>query len=236
MPVVSLLCAAPLFAFEPNSYMPKAGEGSSFGGGQKIEKNRTTQEPRVYTGQFGLGVRLGVAQNNPKDMKDAYDEAFDWGYSQKELTRNNGVFGVEVFHEWELEQPTDMLGVRWSYEGYGKNKLSLDWGDEKLEETSYAFPLTVYYKKNNGIKHWSFLAGAGVTLICSELQNKVAGYDESKTKVFPHITVGAEYRFTEVFALGLDVKYNIAAKVKKDGDVLSDRSGIGAALTGRFYF
>ena len=58
----------------------------------------------------------------------------------------------------------------------------------------------------------------------------------SKTKIFPHITAGAEYRFNEVFALGLDVKYNIAAKVKKDDLVLSDRSGIGAALTGRFYF
>ncbi len=58
----------------------------------------------------------------------------------------------------------------------------------------------------------------------------------SKTKVFPHITAGAEYRFSRVFALGVDLKYNIAAKVKKDEAILSDRSGIGAAVTGRFYF
>ena len=102
------------------------------------------------------------------------------------------------------------------------------------------FPVTVYYKRDNGVKNWSWFAGAGISFLRTELEASGAGFGgndkDHKSKVFPHITVGGEYRFTEVFALGLDAKYNIGAKTKKDGAVYSDRSGFGAALTGRFYF
>jgi len=61
-----------------------------------------------------------------------------------------------------------------------------------------------------------------------------------KNKVFPHIVAGGEYRFTKTFALGLEARYNIGGKAKKNIEdeniVLSNRSGFGAALTGRFYF
>ena len=81
----------------------------------------------------------------------------------------------------------------------------------------------------------SWFAGAGVTFISSTIEQ--TGFsDVDKDKVFPHIIAGGEYRFTEVFALGLEARYNFSAKVKKDGALISDRSGFGAALTGRFYF
>ena len=122
---------------------------------------------------------------------------------------------------------------------YGENELKLKApGDSaKLTETTYSFPFTVYYKRDNGIKNFSWFAGAGFTILHSKVEvSGVEDDDVSKTKVFPHIVVGGEYRFTQVFALGLEARYNFGAKVKKDGAVLSDRSGFGAALTGRFYF
>lgn len=216
-----------------NSYSAHSDNGSLFGNqsGSTVEKS--------YSGHWGLGLRLGIAENNPKDIEEIYDHAFDYGYSEKELTKGHGVYGAEVLYEFDLSEETNKFGLKLGVEGYGENELSLDWGDEKLTETTYAIPLTAYYKIDYGIKNWSWFAGAGVTYIRSELEVKQTGYPTetfSKSKVFPHITAGAEYRFSKLFALGLDVKYNIDAKVKKDGDLLSDRSGIGAAITGRFYF
>ncbi len=237
--VIGLLCVAPLFAYEANSYMQKPGQGSLFGGNQKTKEEKIVRETSVRTGQFGIGLRAGIAQNDPKTMKEIYDEAFDLGWSEKELTKGNGVFGLEAFYEWDTAEEANKVGLKVGVDFYGQNKLKLDWGELKATENTHAFPLTFYFKRDNGIKSWSFLVGAGLTIIDSELEVKPVGEPTetySKTKVFPHVTAGAEYRFNEVFALGLDVKYNIAAKVKKDGDVLSDRSGIGAALTGRFYF
>lgn len=244
--VIGLLCitTSAALAFEPTTYTTKPGNGSLFGNKGNIEKTESaqvkkTRESHGPTGQFGLGLRLGIAQNDPKTMQEVYDKAFSFGYSQKELTKGYGVFGIEALYEWELAQENTKMGIKAGFEGYGQSKLSLDWGDEKLTETTYAFPLTIYFKNDSGVKNWSFLVGAGATIINSEVEYKAAGLGSvsiSKTKVFPHITAGAEYRFSQLFALGFDVKYNIAAKVKKDGDVLSDRSGFGAAITGRFYF
>ena len=235
--IVAAFAATPAVA--QNSYTAQPGNSSLFGNGQTAKTEKTYNEPGNYTGHFGLGIRLGAAQNDPKDMKDLYDEAFDYGYSEKELTRSPGVFGLEALYEFDSADEANKVGVKLGLDFYGQNELSLDWGDEKITETTYAIPLTVYYKRDNGIKNWSWFAGAGLTWIHSEIEDKATGYMTetwSKSKVFPHITAGAEYRFSKLFALGLDLKYNIAAKVKKDGGVLSDRSGIGAALTGRFYF
>ena len=102
-----------------------------------------------------------------------------------------------------------------------------------VTETIYAFPITLYYKQDYGVKNWSWFAGAGITFMKGEMEEGPSTYKDSQ--VFPHITAGAEYRFTELFALGLEAKYNINAELKK-GFYTTDRSGISAALTGRFYF
>lgn len=190
--------------------------------------------PAAFADNWGLGLKLGAGENDPKDIKELYDEAT--GVS-KELDKGYGLFGLEALYEWNLDETNKIVGrIGWDY--YGENKAKFSGYGDVTEET-YSFPFTVYYKRDNGVKNWSWFAGAGLTIIRSKMEVDLSGIaegSESKTKVFPHIVAGAEYRFTELFALGLEARYNIAAKVKKDGVILSDRSGFGAALTGRFYF
>ncbi len=196
--------------------------------------------PAVMAKDWGIGVKLGAGQNDPKDLKNIYDAAI----ANKELDKNPGYFSLEVLHEWALNDEANKLGAKVGWDMYGENKVKAHGGlsNGELKETTYSFPFTVYYKRDNGIKKLSWFGGAGFTIIRTKVEG--TGYintidvngDESKTKVFPHLVAGGEYRFTQVFALGLEARYNFAAKVKKDGAVLSDRSGFGAALTGRFYF
>ncbi len=225
---------AVISAVAQNTYTAQPGNGSLLG--KEIAKKNESSLPSE---NWGLGIRLGLAQNDPEGLKEIFEEATDY---DRELTKNAGVFGLEILHERFLGDD-NMFGFKVGLEGYGQNKLTLTnrpyYADVKFTENTYAIPVTLYFKRNGGIQNWSFWAGAGVTFLRAELEAKISGYGTetlSKNKVFPHVTVGAEYRLTEVFALGLDVKYNIAAKVRDEGDVISDRSGIGGALTGRFYF
>lgn len=184
--------------------------------------------PAAFADNWGLGLRLGVAENNPKTLKDA-------NVVGTELDEGDGVFGLEAIYEWNLESEGNKIGAKIGLDTYGENELKFPGG--KIEETTYAFPVTVYYKRDNGVNNWSWFAGAGISFLRTEWEASGFGNGKDhKSKVFPHITVGGEYRFTEVFALGLDAKYNFSAKTKKDGAVFSDRTGFGMALTGRFYF
>ena len=195
--------------------------------------------PAALAEGWGIGVKLGAGQNDPKGMKDLYDKAFDLGATSKELDKNAGYFSLEVLHEWALNDEANKIGVKVGWDMYGENELKLKalGVSDTIKEETYSFPFTAYYKRDNGIKKVSWFAGAGFTILRTKLDSDgIYDDDDTKTKVFPHITAGAEYRFTKVFALGLEARYNFAAKVKKDGAVLSDRSGFGAALTGRFYF
>ena len=196
--------------------------------------------PAVMAKDWGIGVKLGAGQNDPKTMKDIYDAAV----VNKELDKNAGYFSLEVLHEWALEDEANKIGAKVGWDMYGENKVKAHGGlsNGEIKETTYSFPFTVYYKRDNGVGKISWFGGAGFTIIRTKAEGTgfintvdVDG-DESKTKVFPHIVAGGEYRFTNVFALGLEARYNFSAKVKKDGAVLSDRSGFGAALAGRFYF
>lgn len=182
--------------------------------------------PAAMANNWGLGVKLGAGENDPKTLKEGHSKIGG------ELDKNYGYLGLEAFHEWTLDNEANKLGLKAGLDVYGENTLKV--GTSKFEETTYSFPISVYYKRDNGVKNISWFAGAGATILHSKIE--VGENSIRKTKVFPHVTVGAEYRFTRVFALGLDARYNFSAKVKKEGAVLSDRSGFGAALTGRFYF
>ncbi len=190
--------------------------------------------PAAMAKDWGVGVKLGAGENDPKDMKEVYDSM----PGSKELDKGAGYFSLEVLHEWALSDEANKLGFKIGWDMYGENKVEHNSSPYlEITEETYAFPFTLYYKRDNGLQKISWFAGAGLTILHTKLEAKGLVKDDiSKNKLFPHITVGAEYRFTRVFALGLDARYNFAAKVKKDGDVLSDRSGFGAALTGRFYF
>ena len=183
--------------------------------------------PAALADNWGASVKLGAGENDPTTLKEMYD------YYGGELTKSYGIFGLEALYEWNLEDETNKIGAKLGLDIYGDSELKVS-GD-KATETTYAWPVTVYYKKDNGIKAWSYYAGAGLSFLRSELE--ISGYGkESKWKVFPHLMVGGEYRFTKLFALGAELKYNISAKVKDDGDVLSDHSGLSGAVVGRFYF
>lgn len=190
--------------------------------------------PAAMAKDWGASVKLGVGQNDPKDMKDFYDEM----PGNKEMDERPGYLSFEVLHEWALNDETNKIGAKIGWDTYGVNEIESKTFGGKIKENSDAFPFTVYYRRDNGVKKFSWFAGAGVTIMHTKLESdgSFGDHETSKNKVFPHLVAGAEYRFTKVFALGLDARYNIAAKVKKDGEVLSDRSGFGAALAARFYF
>jgi len=185
-----------------------------------------------FAGGWGLGIKLGAGQNDPKDMKDAHTSGT--------LTEAPGVFALEGLYEWDLNGKKlktvgseNKIGLRFGFDSYGENKL--EQGGMTVKEETISLPITVYYKHDGGIKNVSFYAGAGLTFMKSEL--KVSpGTDRDESKTFPHIMAGAEYRFTKLFALGLDLKYNFSAKITKNDLVLSDRTGLQGVLAARFYF
>ncbi len=180
-------------------------------------------------GNWGAAVKFGAAETDPQTLQKVFDAVGG------DLTKGYGFFALEGLYEWNLVDQ-NKLGVKIGLDGYGENKYKSH-SIKEITETIYSIPLTVYYKWDNGVKNWSFFAGAGVTFMQAEIDDSESSYDESK--VFPHITGGVEYRFTEVFALGLDVKYNFSAKLEKNIEGLdykTDKSGIGAALAARFYF
>ena len=184
-----------------------------------------------FAGGWGVGVKLGAGQNDPKSMKDAHTTGT--------LTKAPGVFAIEGLYEWDLKGKRfkqvgseNKIGLRFGFDSYGENKL--EQGGTAKEET-ISLPITVYYKHDSGIKKVSWYAGAGLTFMQTEL--KVSpGTDRDESKTFPHIMGGAEYRFTKLFALGLDLKYNFSAKITKNNLVLSDRTGLQGVLAARFYF
>lgn len=191
--------------------------------------------PVAFADNWGVGVKLGLGENDPTYLENLYD---DPGFVNKELDKDESFAGLEAMYEWDLNAEENKLGVRLGVDFFGENEVEFRMGRDhiNLKETTYAFPLSVYYKRDNGINKLSYYGGVGVTLINTEMEEDITDESKSNSKVFPHILAGVEYRFTKLFALGFEAKYNIGAKVKKDGIVLSDRSGFSGALTGRFYF
>ncbi len=178
----------------------------------------------AFASDWGLGLKLGAGQNDPKTLKQMHD-AFGG-----ELDEGYGIFAIEGQYEWALNE-TGKLGLRLGVDVYGDNELKV--GTDKLTESTYGIPLTVYYRMDKGINAVSLYGGVGATYMRTELE--AGEFKEHKTKVFPHVVAGAEYRFTQLFALGVEAKYNISAKMEKNG-YKTDRSGISGALVGRFYF
>ena len=147
--------------------------------------------PAIFADNWGLGLKLGVGENDPKDLKDTYDSAI---VPKKEFDKGYGYFGLEALYEWNLDESNKIVGrIGWDF--YGENEADFKSYGE-IKEKTYAFPFTVYYKRDNGVKKWSWFAGAGLTIIRTEIDVDLTGFDrnEKKTKVFPHIVAGGEYR------------------------------------------
>lgn len=194
--------------------------------------------PAVFADNWGLGLKLGAGENDPELLKKWQDEA-SAAFTSSELDEGNGVFSLEALYEWPLDEEANKLGVKLGFDFYGENELKISSSPEvKFTENTFAVPLTVYYKRDNGVKKWSPFAGVGVSLFRSKTEVEGGSISEkyTKTKVAPHILAGVEYRFTQLFALGVEAKYTFGAKIKREGIAYSDRTGLSGALTGRFYF
>lgn len=178
--------------------------------------------PMAFAGNWGAGIKAGIGENDPKTLNDGYHNEI----GDRDLTESDGFFGLEALYEHNLTN-YDKIGIRLGVDFYGENELEVSSRTEDFRadatENTYAIPLTVYYKRDNGIKNWSFFAGAGITYIHSKLEYEeenfigIDRYEDSvsDSKIFPHIMAGTEYRFSELFALGLEAKYNFPPKQKK---------------------
>ena len=188
--------------------------------------------PAAMAKGWGVGAKLGISENEPTNMKHQHDNLGG------ELDKDYNFLSLEALHEWDLNGGANKIGFKAAWETHGESEFKPPLLGSKITEKTHSFPFTVYYKRDNGVKKFSWFAGAGVTIFRST--KKVSGIIDSHKgsahKAAPHITVGGEYKFTEVLALGLEGRYNIGAKVKKNGEIFSDRTGFGAAFTCRFYF
>lgn len=113
---------------------------------------------------WGLGVKLGIAENNPEAIKHARDFGSFYGLNS-DMEKNLGVFGLEALYEFDLNDNSNKLGVKAGLDIFGENKLELSdpagSGSLEVKDNSFAVPLTVYYKRDNGLKNWSPFVGGG---------------------------------------------------------------------------
>ena len=193
--------------------------------------------PAAFADNWGYGYKLGVGENRPSDLKDLHNYFSGFPSSDTKLETSGAFFAAETFYEWSLSNEVHKIGAKVDFDYFLENKTeSQTTLYQECTETTYAIPLTIYYKRDNGVKAFAWFGGAGATIMYTEMQYK--GYNKNiktKSKIIPHIVVGGEYRFSQLFALGLEARYNFDAKVKKSGILLSDRSGFGGAVTLRFY-
>ncbi|MBO4675303.1 MAG: outer membrane beta-barrel protein [Elusimicrobiaceae bacterium] len=177
----------------------------------------------AFANNWGLGLRGGFGEDDPKSLKEEHDM---YG---GELTQAGYAFmGIEGLYEFDLNDTANKLGVKVGLDIFGENEL------DSTTETTVAVPLTVYYKRDGGVKGWSYYVGGGMTYIETDIE--APGFKDSKDKFFPHAVIGAEYRFCRLFALGLEGKYNFNAKLEKGTAVYSDHSGLSGAIVAKFYF
>ena len=169
-----------------------------------------------FAGNFGLGLKVGAGENNWKNAPFETDVEKGYGFA-----------GAEILYEFDLAS-NDKIGLKVGAEIYQKDKAKIS-GNEFSVQTSN-FPITLYYKWDKGVGSFSYYAGGGFTYINSREKS----ISQTKSKGMAHLMAGTEYRFTEGFALGVDVTYNFDAKLS--AGYTSDRSGFRGALVGRFYF
>lgn len=189
--------------------------------------------PAAFAQNWGYGYKIGVGENSPSDLKNIYNTL----PGDSKLDTSKAFLGFEMFYEWPLANEVNKIGAKLDFNYFVENKAKSQ-SDlyQECVETSYSLPITLYYKHDKGIKAFSWFGGAGATIWYTEMEYKGYYRDiKTKAKVAPHVVLGGEYRFSQLFALGLEARYNFAAKVKKSGIALSDHTGFGGAATIRFY-
>ncbi|MFA7074239.1 MAG: porin family protein [Endomicrobiaceae bacterium] len=181
---------------------------------------------------FYLGGSLGAAGSDNFDT--VQNQLTELGYST-DLEESNFSYGIQAGYEKPLINEQSLLGIRIGVDWYSDVSLEIINTSDKLTSSGYSIPITVYYKYLLNDSKIAFMGGLGLTFINMTLTDKdnigSTDYDDSKT--CPHITAGVEYRFSELFALSLDLKYAIDAEIKRD--VTKRDLGFQGALAARFY-
>ena len=72
--------------------------------------------PAAMAKDWGIGVKLGAGENDPKDLKNIYDKSS--GYN-RELDKSAGFFSLEVLHEWALNDEANKIGAKIGWDMYG---------------------------------------------------------------------------------------------------------------------
>ncbi|MDR0646462.1 MAG: porin family protein [Elusimicrobiota bacterium] len=175
--------------------------------------------------EFGLGVKLGAGQSK-SDVEDSAKNLFGNNYTH---TPSILLFGVEALYEkaglFNLGEQ-HILGAKIGYTAWNSEEAKS--GIYKLEVKYYEIPLTLYYKY--APSKWHLGGGFGAAF------GKTDDKFDTISKVYPFIAAGAEYRFSKLFGLGLDLRYNISGKFEKSGIVYKNVSGVQGAVAARFYF
>lgn len=71
---------------------------------------------------WGVGVKVGVSENDPKTMKEIQDGTL----YNTELNENGAVFsGLEALYEFNLDGETNKLGVKLGVDFFGHNDLKV---------------------------------------------------------------------------------------------------------------
>lgn len=71
---------------------------------------------------WGVGVKVGVGENDPKTMKEIQDGTL----YDTELNENGAVFsGLEALYEFNLDDETNKLGVKLGVDVFGHNDLKV---------------------------------------------------------------------------------------------------------------
>ena len=190
-----------------------------------------------------IGGNFGIAgSNNLSSLEDYLSMAT--GSSGLGLTTDlknpNYVYGFEIGYENPLISQTQLIGLKAGYNWYSDLDLDIHIAvaneSINIKSKATAIPVTVYYKSLISAKT-ALSCGIGATYIETELSASVSGSTGSQKdyKLSPHITMGAEYKFTEFFALGIDFKYTFDAKFEQSNMFERDLGGLSGAVTARFY-
>ncbi|MDR3237415.1 MAG: porin family protein [Spirochaetia bacterium] len=177
--------------------------------------------------ETNLGAGLNFGYGSSKSDLEKYADATYPTYKYEDT--GSGIFTIEAILESNsiINLPEQhRLGARLGFESRGVEKAEYPTG--KIELNYWEVPITLYYKYMTS-DSWGLFGGLGLAY------GKAYSTEKSVTKFHPFITGGVEYRFTNWFGLGFDLKYNAGAEYKKDGFVYRDVNGMEGALTVRFY-
>ncbi len=185
-----------------------------------------------YAVDFGIGIKGGIGENNPKEMKQ---------YAG--FTKNSSIFSLEGLFETETNGSdwetlgVNKIGIKIGYDSYGKNKIKQS--TFTASEDTFSIPITFFVKQDQGVKEFSSYFGIGMSYLKTKIKESSSfsgNWSYSDHKWFFHIIGGCEYKMTEFLSLGIELKYNIDARLKESDFTVSDRSGLQGAGVVRFYF